>query len=72
MLFKVQFVESIKRYNAIFKNNPPKRILVFVKRINCYRNDDRTLKGGAVCYAWFIWDKEYTGKTTLEWINNQG
>lgn len=71
MLFKIQFVESIKRYEHIFKDNPPKKILPFVKRINCYRNDDRSLGNSAICYSWFVWDKEYTGKTILEWIDNR-
>lgn len=71
MLFKINFVESIKRYEGIFKDNPPKKIMVFVKRINCYRNDDRNLGSSAVVYAWFVWDKEYTGKTVFEWIDNR-
>lgn len=70
MFFKIQFIESKKRFSRIFKNNPPSKILPFVSRIDCYRNDDRSLKGSTVCYAWWIWDKEYDGKTTVEWIEN--
>ena len=71
MFLRIQFIESQKRYIHIFKDNPPKKIMPFVKRINCYRNDDRSLKGSTVCYAWFVWDKEYDGKTTIEWIDNR-
>ena len=71
MFLKIQFLESQKRYERLFMNNPPKKVLPFVKRIDCWRNDDRSLKGSTVLYAWFIWDKEYTGKTMIEWIDNR-
>lgn len=70
MFLKIQFLESQKRYERLFMNNPPKKVLPFVKRIDCWRNDDRSLKGSTVLYAWFIFDKEYDGKTYIEWINN--
>lgn len=54
----------------LLKYYPPSTIYVFVKRINCYRNDDRSFKNSAVCYSWFVWDKEYNGETKVKWINN--
>lgn len=71
MFLKIQFLESQKRYDRIFSKFPPKKVLPFVKRIDCWRNDDRSLKGSTVLYAWFVWDKEYNGKTVIEWINNE-
>ena len=70
MFLKIQFLESKKRYLKIFRNYPPTRIYVFVKRIWCYRNDDRTNKNSAVCYSWFVWDKENIGETKVYWIEN--
>ena len=70
MFLKIQFLESKSRWLKLFKDFPPSTIYVFVKRINCYRNDDRSIKGSAVCYAWFVWDKEYTGETRVRWIDN--
>ena len=70
MFLKIQFLESKNRWLKLFKDFPPATIYVFVKRINCYRNDDRSIKGSAVCYAWFVWDKEYTGETRVRWIDN--
>lgn len=70
MFLKVQFLESRKRWDKLFKYYPPSTIYVFVKRINCYRNDDRSIKNSAVCYSWFVWDKEYNGETKVKWINN--
>lgn len=70
MFLKIQFLESKSRWLKLFRDFPPSTIYVFVKRINCYRNDDRSIKGSAVCYAWFVWDKEYTGETRVRWIDN--
>lgn len=70
MFLRIQFLESKKRYERLLKEHPPKKVLVFVKRMRCYPNDSDTLKGSAICFAWFIWDKEYNGNTILEWIDN--
>ena len=66
---RIQTIETISRYNKIFKKNPPVWICPFVKRIQCYRNDNRNLTGSAVCYSWFIWDnKDYSGETKVKWL----
>lgn len=66
---RIQTLESIDRWNRIFKPNPPSMICPFVKRMNCYRNDDRDIKGSAVCYAWFIWDNDDDCKDTrIKWL----
>lgn len=71
MFMRIQFLESKKRYVKLFKECPPKKVLVFVKRMKCYANDDVTLKGSsAICFCWIIWDKDYEGNTILEWIDN--
>ena len=65
---RIQTIETIKRYQ-IFKDNPPILICPFVKRINCYRNDDDSLKNSAVCYSWFIWDNnDRTNETKVKWL----
>lgn len=68
MFLKIQFLESIKRYNLIFKNTPPARVYIFSKRIACHRNGDLTKKGGPVCYCWYVWDKTYIGEPIIRWI----
>ena len=70
MFLKIQFLETKKRYEQIFDSIPPKSVNIFVKRIPCYRNDVRDDKGSAVCYAWFIWDKQYHDDTVVNWIKN--
>ena len=70
MFMKIQFLETKKRYLRLFKDNPPKKVLVFVKRMACYREDDTSFKSSAICFCWIVWDKEYDGDTILEWIDN--
>ena len=66
---RIQTIESSARYNKIFKNNPPTLICPFVKRIQCYRNNNTSLTSSAVCYAWFIWDnKDDSKETKVKWL----
>lgn len=66
---RIQTIETMARYNKIFKNNPPILICPFVKRVCCYRNDDTSFKQSAVCYSWFIWDNSIENKETMvKWL----
>ncbi len=67
MLLKLTFLESIKRYK-FFKENPPKVVYVFCKRQKVYHADKEPTGSGLIAYAWFVWDRDYNGKTTIEWI----
>lgn len=68
MLLKLTFLEGQKR-EKLFKKYPPKKIYVFIKRINCFLNGNMDIKGGsAVAYAWFVWEKGYSGKPVIDWI----
>ena len=72
MFLKIQFLESKGRYKEIFKSYPPARIYVSVARSQCCRNGDfEKYKGvgNAVCYAWYIWEKGYTGEPKIKWFN---
>ena len=72
MFLKLQFMEGKSR-KELFKYNPPKTIYVSSSRLLCAKNADfdGMIAGGgsAVAYAWYIWEKGYTGKTVVEWIN---
>lgn len=70
MLLKLQFLESEKRYLNIFRVYPPNRVHIFVKRISCYKNGDFSIKDdSAICYCWYVWDKNESAKTTtVDWI----
>jgi hypothetical protein len=72
MFLKLTFMEG-KGRKDLFDRFPPKTIWVSRSRINCAKNGDfegQKISGGsAVCYAWFIWEKGFTGDTTLKWFN---
>lgn len=64
---KLTTLESADRYEKIFKNYPPIRIHVYSRRIQCAKNGE--FKGSsAVCYAWFVWEKGFSGKPTIDWL----
>lgn len=69
MFLKLTFLEG-KARKAMFLKNPPKTIYVFSSRVKCAKNGDfESISSSAVCYAWFIWEKGYTGQTVIKWIN---
>lgn len=67
MFLKIQFLESKKRYD-LFKKYPPKKIYVFVNRVNCGKNGVFGKESSAVCYAWFVWEKDYEGEPIIRWL----
>lgn len=72
MFLKLQFLESNKR-RKLFEKYPPKTIWVLSNRLLCAKNGDfdsmKASGGSAVAYAWFIWEKGYTGDTVVKWFN---
>lgn len=68
MFLKLTFLEGQAR-RELFEKNPPKKIYVFSKRITCAKNGDfERYSQGAVAYGWFIWEKGFNGKPSIEWI----
>lgn len=67
-LAKIQFLEGKKRYENIFKENPPKYIMPFVERINCYKNNINTGAVSAMCYAWYVFEKGFNENPEIIWI----
>ncbi len=69
MFLKLTFLEGKSRYSEIFKHTPPRCVYVFSERILCAPNGDfASMRGSAVAYAWFVWEKGFAGKTTIAWI----
>lgn len=67
MLLKIQFLEGQKR-RELFDNDPPYKVYVFSKRINCPKNGTTSNKSSAICFAWFVWIKGNKNKPVVEWI----
>lgn len=70
MFLKIQFLEGKSR-RELFEKYPPKVVYVSSGRLRCAMNGDfeRFAHANAVCYAWYVWEKGYTGETVLRWIN---
>ena len=70
MFLKLQFLEG-KARRKMFEKYPPKYIYVSSGRLRCAMNGDfeRYAKSNAICYAWYVWEKDFTGETTLRWFN---
>lgn len=72
MFLKLQFLEG-KARGELFAKYPPKTIYVARGRLLCAKNgkfDEMKAGGGsAVAYAWYIWEKGYTGETVVKWFN---
>lgn len=56
-----------------FKTSGLKFVAVFSKRCPSSKNakfikDDGKKESGAVCYAWFIWERGYKGEPVIKWI----
>lgn len=72
MFLKLQFLEG-KARRTLFEKYPPKTIYVASGRLLCAKNGEfekmKAGGGSAVAYAWFVWQKGYTGETVVKWIN---
>jgi hypothetical protein len=68
MLLKLTFLESEKR-REFFEKYPPARIHVFRRRITMYpEGTAKPRNNGTIAFAWFVWEKGFSGKPTLNWI----
>ena len=72
MLCKLQFLEGAKR-QMFFKNTPLKYVYVHSKRQNPQRGGEPLSPEGkkwssTICFAWFVWDKTYSGEPIIRWI----
>jgi len=70
MLLKIQFLEGKSR-REFFRQNPPKTVYVWSKRIKCAFNNEfgKSKEGGAIMFAWFVWVKGFRGDPTIKWLD---
>lgn len=70
MLLKLSFLEGQKR-QKFYKTAPPKYVYVAVRRTKCFKNGEVIdTQAGAMAFAWFIWEKGFTGEPTIRWFND--
>jgi hypothetical protein len=68
MLTRTVFIESVERYNGLFKVNPPSRVAQFVERVPMVEGRLERKASTATAYAWLIWEKGRLGSCELVWI----
>ena len=68
LLARLAFLEGRKR-QAFFRSTPLARVWVSSRRMSMPPGGSGIeAKGGAIAYAWFVWEHGYTGKPVLGWI----
>lgn len=70
MLARIQFLEGRRRKDW-WKSTPLKTVWVFSWRLPIAKSEVRPeaeRKGSVATYAWYVWDKSYTGRPEVNWI----
>jgi hypothetical protein len=67
MLTRTVFIESVGRYNCLFKLNPPSRVAQFVERVPMVEGRLDRKASTATGYAWLLWEKDRLGSCELIW-----
>lgn len=57
MFVRLQWLETVGRYERIFKDNPPTRIVFYAERVNLCKGRWDPDGGTATAYIWLIWIK---------------
>ena len=68
MFLKVQFLEG-KRRGELFSKTPPRTVYISRSRLACAKNGDFTHTENAIAYAWYVWEKGFTGDPVIKWFN---
>lgn len=63
------FYLSSKDRKKMLENSSLRHIYIHSDRVTMFPyGQEKPKNGGTKMYAWYVWDKEYTGKPTLNWI----
>ena len=65
MLTRTVFIESVVRYDGLFKDNRPSRVAQFVERVPMVEGRLERKASTATAYAWLIWEKGRLGSCEL-------
>lgn len=69
LLCKLQFLEGQKR-SKILQSSGLARVWIFSKRLSLTRNGLPMKNGGMIAFAWFCFERGYTGKPEIGWIES--
>jgi hypothetical protein len=68
ILARTVFLESIGRYEGIFRDNPPTKFAQFTERVPMVRGRLDIKASTATGYAWLVWEKSTVGPPLLTWV----
>jgi hypothetical protein len=68
LLTRTVFIESVGRYERIFKHNPPTRFAQFTERVPMVKGRLDKKASTATGYAWLVWEKNTKKKAQLMWV----
>jgi hypothetical protein len=68
-LCRINFLEGVAR-SKMFKTTPLKQVYFFSRRITFIHPElkSKTHGGGMLAFAWFVFEKGYQDKPTIDWI----
>lgn len=68
MFLKVQFLKG-KRRGELFSKPPPRTVYISRSRLACAKNGNFEHTEKAIAYAWYVWEKGFTGDPIIKWFN---
>ena len=68
MLARTMFLESVGRYEAIYRDMPPTKFAQFIERVPMVKGRLDKKASTATAYAWFVWEKESGAMPRLMWV----
>ena len=68
MLSKISYLEGLERREKLFNQKKLQRVLVFSRRIPFKKANMEGKGSGLMAFGWFIYDVNYNGFPTIEWI----
>jgi len=74
LLYPLNCLNGVERYNKVYNDEEYKlaRLYQFIRypMLEDTIREDGKYKTGMSIYAWYIWEKGYTGKAEINWIDN--
>lgn len=67
VILRSAFLESVGRYERLFRDRPPTDVLQFVERVPMVKGKLDGEASSATAYAWLVWRKGAT-PTQLHWV----
>lgn len=68
ILARTVFLESVGRYEAIFRESPPTKFAQFSERVPMLKGRLDPKATTATGYAWLVWEQQASGFPRLMWV----